>query len=235
MHFNWLYCLWIPTHTFVLGSISPTPYSIKHPYFQPSSQDARESCQTLEEVAVAIGERIVDNITDITPADFANPWNFFYLFTQSEEDVYFWCRQNGLLATSFPCHVDNCTGEMALAALSRAPGGAIFRCTVNRRHTKSSRSHSFIDKSNLVLQDIILFIKSYLEKNSLAQCARFTGMAYRSTAVNWASFMREVFKEYFNNTLRNVKLQGIVEIDESLFGRRVKYHKGNPNRGLKAS
>lgn len=80
-----------------------------------------------------------------------------------------------------------------------------------------------------------LFIKSYLEKNSLAQCARFTGMAYRSTAVNWASFMREVFKEYFNNTLRNVKLQGIVEIDESLFGRRVKYHKGNPNRGLKAS
>lgn len=180
-------------------------------------------------------ERIVDNITDITPADFANPWNFFYLFTQSEEDVYFWCRQNGLLATSFPCHVDKCTGEMALAALSRAPGGAIFRCTVNRRHTKSSRSHSFIDKSNLVLQDIILFIKSYLEKNSLAQCARFTGMAYRSTAVNWASFMREVFKEYFNNTLRNVKLQGIVEIDESLFGRRVKYHKGNPNRGLKAS
>lgn len=106
-------------------------------------------------------ERIVDNITDITPADFANPWNFFYLFTQSEEDVYFWCRQNGLLATSFPCHVDNCTGEMALAALSRAPGGAIFRCTVNRRHTKSSRSHSFFDKSNLVLQDIILFIKSY--------------------------------------------------------------------------
>lgn len=110
-----------------------------------------------------------------------------------------------------------------------------FRCTVNRRHTKSSRSHSFFDKGNLVFQDIILFIKSYLEKNSLAQCARFIGMAYRSTAVNWASFMREVFKEYFNNTLRNVKLQGIVEIDESLFGRRVKYHKGNPNRGLKAS
>lgn len=71
-------------------------------------------------------KRIVDNITDITPADFANPWNFFHLFTQSEEDVYFWCRQNGLLATSFPCHVDNCTGEMALAALSRAPGGEIM-------------------------------------------------------------------------------------------------------------
>lgn len=80
-----------------------------------------------------------------------------------------------------------------------------------------------------------LFIKSYLEKNSLAQCARFSGMAYKSTTVNWACFMREVFKEYFHNTLRNVKFQGIVEIDESLFGRRVKFHKGNPNRGLKAS
>lgn len=80
-------------------------------------------------------ERKVDNITDISIADLANPWNFFHLFTQSDVDVYFWCRQNGLLTTSFPCHVENCTGEMTLAAFSRAPGGAIFRCIVNRRHT----------------------------------------------------------------------------------------------------
>lgn len=179
-------------------------------------------------------ERITDNITDIAPADFDNPWNF-YLFQQTDEEVYFWCRKNGILATSFPCHVENCTVEMTLANLSRAPGGVIFRCNCNRLHTKSSRAYSFFDKSNLVLQDIILFIKSYLEKNSLAICARFSGMAYKSTAVNWACFMKEVFKEYFHNTLRNVKFQGIVEIDESLFGRRVKYHKGNQNRGLKVS
>lgn len=41
---------------------------------------------------------IVGNIIDIVPADFANPWNIFHLFAQSDENVYFW--QNGLLATS---------------------------------------------------------------------------------------------------------------------------------------
>jgi len=32
--------------------------------------------------------------------------------------------------------------------------------------------------------------------------------------------------------IRDVKLQGEVEIDESLFGRRTKYHRGDPH-GLK--
>lgn len=71
-------------------------------------------------------ERIVDNIADLAPADFDNPWNFFHLFQQSDADVYLWCRKNGLLTTSFPCHVENCTGEMTLAGLSRDPGGIIF-------------------------------------------------------------------------------------------------------------
>lgn len=80
----------------------------------------------------------------------------------------------------------------------------------------------------------MVFLKSYLEKSSLAQCAKFSGMAYGSTAVNWASFTRELFKEYFYTNLRLRKLQGVIEIDESLFGRRVKFHRGNPHRGLKA-
>ncbi|XP_061187524.1 uncharacterized protein LOC133195646 [Saccostrea echinata] len=127
----------------------------------------------------------------------------------------------------------NCDGQMSLKVLARAPGGSIFRCTKKRDHTKSSRTYSFFDKSNLMLQDIMVFIKSYLEKSSLAQCARFSGMAYGTTAVNWASFTRELFKEYFYTNLRYRKMQGVVEIDESLFGRRVKFHRGNPNCGLK--
>ena len=90
-------------------------------------------------------------------------------------------------------------------------------------------------RSNLCLQDIILFIKSYLERNSLAQSARFSGMSYTTTAVNWACFIWEIFKEHFYNDLRHRKLSGTVLIDESSFGRKDKYHKGNPNRGLKVS
>ena len=180
-------------------------------------------------------DRCSEDIMQIVPADFVNPWNFFKLFSQNDNDVYKWCQRNGLLATSFPCPVDNCSGVMATNTLSRAPGGMVFRCSVNRTHTKSSRTYSFFDRSNLCLQDIILFIKSYLERNSLAQSARFSGMSYTTTAVNWACFIREMFKEHFYNDLRHRKFAGTVEIDESLFGRKVKYHKGNPNRGLKVS
>jgi hypothetical protein len=42
-------------------------------------------------------------------------------------------------------------------------------------------------------------------------------MAYGSTAVNWGSFTRELFKEHFYWDLRATKLQGVVEIDESVW------------------
>ncbi|KAK3107606.1 hypothetical protein FSP39_018210 [Pinctada imbricata] len=58
-------------------------------------------------------------------------------------------------------------------------------------------------------------------------------MTYKSTAVNWASFVRELFKEYFHRHIRCRKLSGEIEIDESLFGRRVKHNRGNPNKGVK--
>lgn len=179
-------------------------------------------------------ERKLD-VSSITFRDFANPWNIFHLFSQDDSVVHEWCRQNGLLATSFPCPVDDCSGNMDLRSLSRGHGGVVFRCSSNRNHTRVSRVYSFFEKSNVLLQDILLFIKSYLEKNSLAQCSRFSGFSYTTTAVNWASYIREVFKEHFYTNLRHRKLRGIVEIDESLFGRRVKFHRGNPNRGMKVT
>ena len=40
-----------------------------------------------------------------------------------------------------------------------------------------------------------------------------------------------MFKKYVHNSVGNMKLSGEVEIDESLFGRKVKYHRGNPHVG----
>lgn len=48
---------------------------------------------------------------------------------------------------------------------------------------------------------------------------QIVGIAYGSTAVNWGSFVREVFKEHFHRNTRK-KLSGIVELDESLFGKK---------------
>lgn len=98
------------------------------------------------------------------PLQTANPWNIFHLFSQDNSVVHEWCRQNGLLATGFPCPVDDCSGNMDLRSLSRGHGGVVFRCSKNRNHTGVSSMYSFFEKTNLLLQDILLFIKSYLEQ-----------------------------------------------------------------------
>lgn len=119
---------------------------------------------------------------------------FFTLFTRPEVEVQEWCRTHSLLATIFPCPYDVCEGHGSPKLMARASVGSIYRCSRNRDHISASRIYSFFEKSNLQIQDIMLFIKSHLDTCSLAQCARFFGMSYGSTAVNynWASFVREM-------------------------------------------
>lgn len=137
-----------------------------------------------------------------------------------------------LVSGNFFFFFENCTGEMTTAALYRAPGGVFLRCSVNELPTKSSRLNSFFDRSNLVLQDNMVFLLNLT----------WTRTVWPSVNVFWLglqinrhelSKLRKVFKEYCHNTLRNVKFQSIVEIDKTLFGRQVKFHKGYPNRWLK--
>ena len=74
------------------------------------------------------------------------------------------------------------------------------------------------------------FIISFLEKNSLLRCSIKAGMDYKRTAVDWACYCREllkyfVFSEYLSDS-NPIILSGDIEIDESLFGRRFKYNRG---------
>lgn len=84
------------------------------------------------------------DVSSITFGDFAH---FFHLFSQDDSVVHEWCRQNGPLATGFPCQVDHCSGYMDLRPLSRGHGGVVFRCSSNRNHTRVSRMYSFFEKS----------------------------------------------------------------------------------------
>ena len=180
-------------------------------------------------------EKISEDLGKMSIDDFSNPWNFYSLMMLPDSELYEWFRRNGLLAETIACQTEGCGGDMSLKQLATSQGGSIFRCNVNRNHQKPCRTFSFFEKSNLLIQDIMLFLKSYLDRMSLHQCAKFAGIAYGSTAVNWASFVREVFKENFERSVKCEKLSGIIEIDESLFGRRVKHHRGNPNVGLKVN
>ena len=46
-----------------------------------------------------------------------------------------------------------------------------------------------------------------------------------------ASYCRDICKEYVERKGNFIKLEGEIEVDESLFGRKCKYHHGNPNVG----
>ena len=65
-----------------------------------------------------------------------------------------------------------------------------------------------------MIPDILRFVVAYAEGLSLKQCSVKSGFAYGSSAVDWASHCRDLF-------VQPTKFSGIVEVDESLFGRRV--------------
>ena len=59
----------------------------------------------------------------------------------------------------------------------------------------------------------MIFIKYYIEGHTLKQCAIATSMEYKSTAVNWGSFIRELFMEHVHLTYQHIKFNSDVEID----------------------
>lgn len=97
-----------------------------------------------------------------------------------------------------------------------------------RRHFPSGESIMFSHR-----QDVMQFIYSFLTKDTLWQTSKDSGFDYKKSSVDWANFIRDLFREYVYNTYENLVFHGDVEVDESLFGRRVKAHRGNPRRGVK--
>jgi len=173
------------------------------------------------------------NPDDIGVSDWYNHWNLFTLFNQENSVVTSWCMRNGFLHGETPCDRPGCSGHLKPAKRTKQIDGATLRCTKNRDHEMSIRKKTIFERSKLTLQDAFMFTKTYLDWSSLLQCLKFSGVAYGSTALDWGSFVREVRKEFYHRNLKNRKLSGQVEIDESLFGRKIKYNRGNRSKGLR--
>jgi hypothetical protein len=77
--------------------------------------------------------------------------------------------------------------------------------------------------------------KISLSRSSLKMCAQESGIDYRHTAVNWAKSIRNVFTEYVYRNILNhenpMQFTGTVEIDGSLFGRKITANRGSPRNG----
>jgi hypothetical protein len=73
---------------------------------------------------------------------------------------------------------------------------------------------------------MMLFLKLYLETRSLNESAKQAGISCQASGVDWACFVRELFKEYVSKEVFQMQLSGTIEVDESIFGRRRKYNRG---------
>ena len=78
------------------------------------------------------------------------------------------------------------------------------------------RKISFYDGSSYNIRDVMFFIKYSLEGHTLHQCALSTIIDNKHTAVNWASYIRELFCQFVFDTYNMMNFEGEVEIDESL-------------------
>ena len=95
-------------------------------------------------------------------------------------------------------------------------------------NSKILSSHTFfvvVELAYFTIQDM-LFIKQYVDGVILPEASRKAGISYPKSGVEWASFIRELFKEDVHRSLPHIVLSGKVEIHQSLFGRTTKYHCG---------
>ena len=148
-----------------------------------------------------------------------------------------WLMKGGPISEQMQCPACACT--WTLQRWSKNIDQVCWRCWTAKAHEISVRKCSFFERAHFTIQDIkkrahftiqdtMLFIKQYLDGFTLLATSRQAGISYQKSGVNWASFIRELFKEDLHRSLLHIRLSGEVEIDESLFGRRTKYHRGRP-------
>lgn len=120
---------------------------------------------------------MIRNVNEIEFEDFVNPWTFHHLFTSDTNEVFSWLRRQGLLASEITC--SKCGTQATLKQRERSSDGYTFRCR-GSKHEYGMRKYSFFEGSAYNIRDLMIFIKQYLEGNSLHQCALATGMDYSS-------------------------------------------------------
>ena len=174
-------------------------------------------------------------------SDFTNPWNFFGLFGSADEDrIWQWLRDHHLIADLVRCEV--CGKPCSLEDKQDRVSGKVWRCRQRQHqdypaHDRSYTvtKHSFFKWTHFNIRDILLFMYMWLMHPSLKQVSNMSGIGYSVSSVNWANYMRDICRQfvhdlYYENT---EMLEGEIELDESFFGRRCKFNRGNPNPGHK--
>lgn len=176
-----------------------------------------------------------NDASSITFEDFANPYTFFNLLGATNEIFVDWLQNHKLIATEYACQVDNCVGICTRKQRNGKSEGFTLRCNVDRNHEYSIKTNSIFSGTKVPIRDLMVFFRSHMNKLSMRLSASEAGIDYKHTAGDWSKILRCLFMEYVYVHVINapLKFSGTVEIDESLFGRKVKSHRGNPHTGIK--
>ena len=95
------------------------------------------------------------------------------------------------------------------------------------------RVNSFFEGSTLTIPDNVCLYKKLplqADPTTVLQICRHC-LRFNSSQL-WVLHERNL-QRAFQSEYKEEKLTGTVEIDEALFGKRTKFHRGNPHGGMK--
>jgi hypothetical protein len=138
-------------------------------------------------------------------------------------------QETGVLYHHIAC--PDCGSGMSMQVFARYADGLCWHCTKKACGKRVTiRKDSYFEKSRLPLSILFRILYCYMRYDKMLQkyVADIAGVS-ENTMVEWGNFMRETISNYF---LKNPVILGgkhAVQIDESLFGGRRKYHRKNHN------
>ena len=161
---------------------------------------------------------------------FRNPWIFYKFFLLSYIAIIPWLQDANLLIREYTCHtcLKGCVVNFRECALDKFS----IRCK-SKNHEFTVRLHYFFGNFRFSIQDVFVFVHSYLDGMTLKSSAMKSSVNYSNSAPKWARFGRQVMmqrihEEYFTGKFQFGGPGEILEMDEAVFGRKVKHSRGDP-------
>ena len=151
-----------------------------------------------------------------------------YKVTRSRESTIKFHRNHRLLATTMTC--SKCGSDMKIRSYKKLADEEVFYCPKTKcKATTSIRKFSFFENSRIPLADMLKIIYLWCVGDQAFIAQRHLPHLSEKTINDWYSFCRDIAMEFFKrNPVQFANENALVEaqIDESLFGKKQKYHKG---------
>ena len=131
-----------------------------------------------------------DNLAAITYEEWKNPFNFYSFLMAPIFSIISWMMSKGLLPSSMICQ--QCRKPCQMKENKSKVDKFFWRCRIGHgtkdrpspnaklpEFSRTVKHLSFFEKFRLPHQDVLNFIKQYLDKHSLLKCAIFANVDYQ--------------------------------------------------------